>query len=355
VRQLIARSLSVVVLIASFVPTQVARAEAPTDATVPMNQLPGWVQIAPTTAPLFAADTGPAGIGVRLPKHTYLRVLGGGTRRLLVESMDESGQPRHQAWIDPDDVEPSAAADGWRVTSVSATLWQGPGGDAPASRTLDAFTPLLQVDGPVQGRIEVRIYRSDFLAVLDRGWVDLDHTGPALPPATRVIALNYDLRRTAEIPGQQQQTFLDAAAEAALASSHRTGVPASVTVAQAILESDWGRSTLARSAGNYFGMKAIGGLGNDGVVWLPTAEYTPEGERYEMLSAFRAYKSLTDSMVDHDLLLRNAARYAPAMEVAHDPRQFAHMLAKGGYATDPAYADKLIALMDRYDLYRLDS
>jgi flagellar protein FlgJ len=60
-------------------------------------------------------------------------------------------------------------------------------------------------------------------------------------------------------------------------------------------------------------------------------------------------------MIDHDLLLRDAARYAPAMQVAHDPRQFAHMLVQGGYATDPAYADKLIALMDRYDLYRLDA
>jgi flagellum-specific peptidoglycan hydrolase FlgJ len=222
-------------------------------------------------------------------------------------------------------------------------------------RSLDQFTPLLQLDGPVQGRVEVRVYRSDFLAVADRGWVSLDDVGPALAPATRVVAAFGGYPRSSLNTGQTERPFLDVAAEAAMASSARTGVPASVTVAQAILESDWGRSSLSRSAGNYFGMKAIGGLGNDGVVWMPTTEYDEAGALYETLSPFRAYKSLTDSMLDHDLLLRDAPRYAAAMQVRHDPRQFAHMLVQGGYATDPAYADKLIALMDRYDLYRLDA
>jgi hypothetical protein len=269
--------------------------------------------------------------------------------------MGDNGQPGPRAWIDPDDVVPSAPGEGWRVTAAPTTLWQTAGPEAAATRSLEPFTPLLHVDGPVDGRIEVRIYRSDFLAVLDRGWVSVDDTGPALPPATRAIALSYDIQRSAATPRIQQQAFLDVAAEAAMASSHRTGVPASVTVAQAILESDWGRSALASSAGNYFGIKAIGGLGNDGVVWMPTSEYDTAGERFETVSPFRAYKSLTDSMLDHDLMLRNSARYAPAMQVANDPRQFAYMLVEGGYATDPAYADKLIALMDGYDLYRLDA
>jgi hypothetical protein len=350
VRQLV----SLVALLALMLPAQLAHAEAPAGGTIPMTQLPGWVQIAPASAPLFTADTGSKGTGTKLQRHSFLRVLGGGTRRLLVESIDETGHVGAGGWIDPDDVVPSAPGEGWRVASSATALFASPGADAAASRTLEPFTPLLQVDGPVQGRIEVRVFRTDFLSVVDQGWVAADATGPAVAPATRVVSGAPIIQRSASVTNQQQ-SFLDLAAEAAMASSDRTGVPASITVAQAILESDWGRSALSRHAGNYFGMKAIGGLGNDGVVWMPTSEFDAEGEHYETLSPFRAYKSLTDSMLDHDLLLRDAARYAPAMQVANDPRQFAHMLVQGGYATDPAYADKLIALMDRYDLYRLDA
>jgi flagellar protein FlgJ len=127
-----------------------------------------------------------------------------------------------------------------------------------------------------------------------------------------------------------------------------------VTVAQAILESDWGRSSLAQNANNYFGIKAIGSLGSDGVVWMPTSEYNDSGELYSTMSPFRAYKSLTESMTDHDRLLQSGSRYATAMQAARNPREFAARLYEAGYSTDPAYADKLVSLMDRYDLYRLD-
>jgi flagellum-specific peptidoglycan hydrolase FlgJ len=126
-------------------------------------------------------------------------------------------------------------------------------------------------------------------------------------------------------------------------------------VAQAILESDWGRSALAQDANNYFGIKAMGSLGTDGVVWMPTSEYDSSGDMYQTVSAFRAYKSLSDSMTDHDRLLQTASRYAAAMKAANDPKQFAELLYEAGYSTDPTYADKLVALMDGYDLYRLDA
>jgi len=132
-------------------------------------------------------------------------------------------------------------------------------------------------------------------------------------------------------------------------------VPTSITLAQAILESDWGRSALAQDADNYFGMKVAGTLGNDGVVWMPTSEYDASGNLYTTTSAFRAYKSLADSVADHDGLLSTASRYAPAMQVSDDPRQFAARIAQEGYATDPSYGDKLVALMDRYNLYQFDS
>ena len=149
--------------------------------------------------------------------------------------------------------------------------------------------------------------------------------------------------------------FLNAAAQAARQGAQLTGVPASVTVAQAILESDWGRSSLAQDANNYFGMKVMGTLGNDGLVWMPTSEYDDSGQLYETTSAFRAYKSLADSMLDHDRLLQLASRYSGAMKSTTNPQRFATLIAQEGYSTDPAYSDKLVALMDHYNLYQLDA
>ena len=78
-------------------------------------------------------------------------------------------------------------------------------------------------------------------------------------------------------------------------------------------ETDLARS-LAQDANNYFGIKAIGSLGTDGVVWLPTSEFDDSGKAYATVSAFRAYRSLTDSVADHDHLLRTSSRYAAAMQ-----------------------------------------
>src|SRR5262249_55348180 len=149
-------------------------------------------------------------------------------------------------------------------------------------RTVDRYSPLQLLDGPIQDRVEVRAYRSDFTA-LDLGWVDVADTGPALPPMTRVPAPLTDILIAAPPVANatsQQQAFLYATAPAARTAEQQTGVPASVTVAQAILESDWGRSQLAVQANNYFGIKATGNLGSDGVVWMPTSEYNASGQLY---------------------------------------------------------------------------
>jgi flagellar protein FlgJ len=200
------------------------------------------------------------------------------------------------------------------------------------------------------------VYRSDFSSVLAEGWADVSDTGPALPPQSRVPApSDPSLTTRVAASADQQAAFMAAAVQAARRGAAATGVPASVSVAQAILESDWGRSTLAQGANNYFGMKAMGTLGNDGVVWMPTSEYDDAGKLYQTTSAFRAYKSLTDSLADHDRLLSTLSRYATAMRSADDPKAFASAIAKAGYSTDPAYADKLVALMDKYNLYSLDA
>jgi hypothetical protein len=320
--------------------------------TIEMQHLPAWVQVAVPSTRLYAADSGRMLVDGTLLRYTFLHVLGGGVQRLLVEAVNEGGETAQRGWVDPDDVLPSASGRDWLVTSSQATLYSGPKEAAAAARSLAEFAPLQRLDGPVQGRIEVRVYGSDMLSVLDQGWIDQSRTGPALAPRTRVP----EPTRVASGPAPTtiEWAFVDAAAGAALVASDRTGVPASVTVAQAILESDWGRSQLSRTANNYFGIKAVGGLGNDGVVWMSTGEFDDHGEQLQTTSPFRAYRSLTDSLIDHDLLLSTSERYASAMQSASDARQFAQGLADAGYATDPDYAGKLIALMDRYDLYRLD-
>jgi hypothetical protein len=280
----------------------------------------------------------------------------GGSSRLQVDVYDEFGNSVGlRGWVDPGDVLPSAPGTDWLVSSRSAPLWRGAEDTADVVRGLDAFTPLQRLDGPVQNRLKVRVYRSDF-TVLDQGWVDVADIGPALPPQMWVMSPGADRLPgvRAQAGANHQQAFLDAVTWAARVGAQQTGVPASVTVAQAILESDWGRSLLAQNANNYFGMKAMDTLGSAGVVWMPTSEYDEFGQLYQTMSAFRAYASLTDSLADHDRLLQTAPRYAAAMRAARDPRQFAARLYEAGYSTDPAYADKLVSLMDRYDLYLLD-
>jgi flagellar protein FlgJ len=69
---------------------------------------------------------------------------------------------------------------------------------------------------------------------------------------------------------------------------------------------------------------------------------------------FKAYHNFEESVTDHGGFFVRNKRYSSAMAVASDPRAFARAIQEAGYATDPAYASKLIRLMDRYDLYRFN-
>ena len=330
-------------------------ASNPETAAVVQNHLPAWLQVAVASAPLYASDGG-SNVATSFARHTFLRVLSGGAFRLQVQAYDGNGDPSTTGWVDAGQVLPSAPGIDWMVTSSDTSLLSTADASATLVRNLARFTPLQKLGDSGLGRVQVLVYRSDFSGVADQGWVDSSATGPALPPQMRVAApTDRPVGIRGATSASQPQAFLDAAAQAARQGAALTGVPASVTVAQAILESSWGQSSLATTANNYFGMKAMGSLGDDGVVWMPTSEYDSSGQLYEAMSAFKAYKSFADSMADHDRLLQLAPRYSAAMQSANDPRQFAALIAQAGYSTDPAYADKLVALMDRYGLYQLDS
>jgi hypothetical protein len=139
-------------------------------------------------------------------------------------------------------------------------------------------------------------------------------------------------------------------APGALATQRAYGVPAAVTIAQAIDESGWGRSDLAIRDHNLFGIKGVGPAGSDP---LPTLEYE-NGRPVTRIAPFRAYHNVAESIEDHGRLLATSAHYRQAMAARQIPDAFASALT-GIYATDPSYGTKLISIMRLYDLYRYDA
>lgn len=151
-----------------------------------------------------------------------------------------------------------------------------------------------------------------------------------------------------------QAAWLRQAAVDAKNATLGSGVLPSVTVAQAIIESNWGRSGLASAPyNNLFGIKAGGYWGGRQVV-MPTGEYL-NGRYVTVNAAFRAYDSQEASFRDHTNFLLQNSRYA-ANGVINAPsyQAMATGLQRAGYATDPSYAATLINVVQRYNLNALD-
>lgn len=151
------------------------------------------------------------------------------------------------------------------------------------------------------------------------------------------------------------QAFIDWAAPMARTTFAVFRVPASVTLAQAILESGWGRSSLSVDGNSYFGMKCFGSPGRVATGCRPYATYECDAGCYSTSASFRVYLAAGYSFIDHAISLATLSRYANAFNYVNDPDQFAVEIHRGGYATSPTYAEDLIRLMHQYDLYRFDS
>jgi flagellum-specific peptidoglycan hydrolase FlgJ len=147
-----------------------------------------------------------------------------------------------------------------------------------------------------------------------------------------------------------QQAFINEVAPGALAAQRQYGIPASVTIAQAIDESGWGQSQLAQQDNNLFGIK---GSGPAGSVVVPTQEYV-NGQTVTVNAPFRVYSNVAESINDHSLLLATGSSYQQAMADRRSPDAFANDLT-GVYATDPNYGTSLITIMRQYNLYRFDA
>ena len=127
------------------------------------------------------------------------------------------------------------------------------------------------------------------------------------------------------------------------------GVTPGVLVAQAALESGWGQKVIrhadGRSSFNLFGIKADAGWSGDKVS-VATLEYE-DGIAAKQRAAFRAYDSVAGAVSDYVDFIRSNPRYQPVLEQAADPDAYLNGLEAAGYATDPAYADKIRSIMQR--------
>ena len=143
-----------------------------------------------------------------------------------------------------------------------------------------------------------------------------------------------------------QGLFLDKVWEHAQEAADDVGVPAMFIIAQAALETGWGRAQLVgedgRQSHNLFNIKA-GRNWTGKVVEVRTREYE-KGRPVIRKAAFRAYDSYREAFIDYARLLKNNERYAQVLG-KDDPREFAYGLQRAGFATDPSYGKKIVAII----------
>lgn len=139
--------------------------------------------------------------------------------------------------------------------------------------------------------------------------------------------------------------YIDNYSEIAKEEMVQYGIPASITLAQGILESGAGRSALSKKSNNHFGIKCHKG-------WTGQRVYHDDDELQE---CFRKYKDPKYSFRDHSLFLTQRSRYEELFSYKkNDYKSWAKGLRKAGYATDPKYPQKLINIIETYQLYSYD-
>lgn len=171
---------------------------------------------------------------------------------------------------------------------------------------------------------------------------------PAPAPATPAETPPAAEAQPRSDSSRSAREFVDRLWPHALRASRETGIPAHFILAQAALESGWGRAELRSAEGtpshNLFGLKA--GRGWSGAtVEAATTEYAG-GVAQKRVERFRAYDSYEASFLDYARLLKNQPRYAQVLEAGQDAAAFAGGLQRAGYATDPMYAAKLVRIIN---------
>ena len=183
-------------------------------------------------------------------------------------------------------------------------------------------------------------------------------TKPVKKPATQVLGNNSSSQadgRTTEVIESTSKTvvysdvvngYVGKYKDVAMSNMKTYGIPASIILAQGILESGAGKGDLALSANNHFGIKCH-------------SDWTGESVRHDDDSdqeCFRKYKDPSESYKDHALFLTTRSRYSSLFALPKgDYEAWARGLRTAGYATDPKYPEKLIGYIERYNLHQYDS
>lgn len=147
------------------------------------------------------------------------------------------------------------------------------------------------------------------------------------------------------------QTFLNAIENAVVEDAKTSGILASITAAQALIESGSGNSALTKQANNLFGIK---GEYNGQFIYMNTKEWSPAKGYYTVKAKWRKYPSWKESIQDHSRFLHVNSRYRNLIGVK-DYREQAKLLQADGYATSPTYAQTLINTIERLGLQTWDS
>ena len=160
---------------------------------------------------------------------------------------------------------------------------------------------------------------------------------PATPP------INTLVQRTPLRPPASAQEFVALHSQAAQRAEVTSGIPASFMVAQAAHETGWGKKAIRMADGsnsfNLFGIKAGAGW-KGATAQVMTTEFVA-GQPKKLVQTFRAYSSYEESFADYARLMQTSPRYRDVVAQAGSAQGFAQGLQRAGYATDPAYADKL--------------
>lgn len=159
-----------------------------------------------------------------------------------------------------------------------------------------------------------------------------------------ISAISLSLQLFSQAQSQAYLNYIQTYYNLAITQQKEYGIPASITLAQGLLESGAGQSEFVKNSNNHFGIKCH--------EWTGDKIYHDDDAKGE---CFRKYDQVIDSYEDHSLFLKNKPRYAFLFELSPtDYQGWAHGLKKAGYATDPSYAYKLISIIENYDLHKYD-
>ena len=172
-----------------------------------------------------------------------------------------------------------------------------------------------------------------------------DSTLPKKTPTTLKAALPVTINRVLSARQKKQMVYVKRFAKVAQSEMHKYGIPASIKLAQGLLESQAGESSLATKNNNHFGIKCFSKSCQKG----HCRNFSDDSHK----DFFKVYPSAWESYRAHSLFLQGS-RYRHLQSTENGYREWAIGLQKAGYATDPQYASKLIRLIEDLALYRYD-